>query len=93
MSKKDVSSVRAAKMSVQMKLSGGKMSIKVIERSTADRRKELAEFFEELRPYLDEGMTLRKAVNTVRGVEVSSQRAWYKELREYAKEQGYDARY
>ena len=69
-----------------------KMSIKVICQSTEDRRAETIRLYEQVKPYLDKGIPLSRAVKTIRGYAHNGfqNRAWYKELREYAISQGYE---
>ena len=65
--------------------------INVISQTTAERQQETAELFEQCRPYLEKGMSLRKAVHQGTNRKVSNTRnGWFVELKEYAKTQGYD---
>ena len=67
------------------------MMINVISQSTAERRAETVALFEACKPYLDRGMSLRKAVHEGTDRRVSNTRnGWFLELKEYAKSQGYD---
>ena len=68
------------------------MSIKVIEQSTSERKEEIKQIFERMKPLLDNGgnfyqsaleVTGRKSVGT-------RSRGWYRDLTDYAKSQGYD---
>jgi len=70
------------------------MSIKVISQTTAERNAETKKLFEECKPYLDDGLSLNQAVQKAKGIEhhAVSRRAWFRELREYAEEQGYFTR-
>ena len=67
------------------------MSIRVIQQDTKARQRETAEIFEGCRPYLDQGMSLRKAVYESSGRRVSNvKNGWFRELIDYAKTQGYE---
>ena len=70
------------------------MTIKVIQQSTAERKKETEELWEQCKPLLEEGLSLNQAVQKVKGIKhhAVSRRAWYRELQNYAKEQGYEWR-
>ena len=61
--------------------------INVITQSTAERKAETVALFEACKPYLDRGMSLRKAVHEGTDRKVSNTRnGWFVELKEYAKE-------
>lgn len=65
--------------------------INVISQSTAERRAETVALFEACKPYLDKGMSLRKAVYESSGRRVSNvKNGWFRELIDYAKTQGYE---
>ena len=67
------------------------MSIRVIQQDTNERQKETEALFNECRPYLDRGMSLRKAVKESTGRVPSNVRSgWFRELIEYAQTQGYE---
>ena len=68
------------------------MRIRVIEQTTDERRTETIQLFNECKPYLDNGYTLAKAVQQVKGSSHSFfyRQSWFKELREYARSQGYE---
>ena len=66
--------------------------IKVISQTTAEREQETVEFFKEVEPLLQEGYTLREAVWELKHQHGNPRRAWYRDLRNYAEEQGYDCR-
>ena len=67
------------------------MSIRVIQQDTKARQRETAEIFEGCRPYLDQGMSLLKAVYESSGRRVSNvKNGWFRELIDYAKTQGYE---
>lgn len=69
--------------------------ITVISQSTSEREEETRELFEKCKVFLKQGYTLNQSVQKVKGLNYHSlgQRAWYKELKEYAKSQGYGERY
>ena len=71
------------------------MSIKVIALSTKERDEETKQLFKECIPYLEQGHSLNYAVRKVKGIthHSISHRAWYRELRQYAKSQGYEIDY
>ena len=46
--------------------------------------------FEKVKPYLDDGYTLYSALKIIMGRRPHSNARWYKDLREYCREQGYD---
>ena len=65
--------------------------INVITKTTEERRAETVELFEACKPYLDRGMSLRKAVYESSGRRVSNvKNGWFRELIDYAKTQGYE---
>ena len=67
--------------------------IKVISQTTAERDQETMELFHECKPYLDNGYSLSHAVMEIKGIKHGFQgRKWFKELRKYAKKEGYDGR-
>ena len=67
------------------------MTINVISQTTAERQQETAELFEQCRPYLEKGMSLRKAVHQGTNRKVSNTKnGWFAELKEYAETQGYN---
>ena len=70
------------------------MGITVISQTTAERREETKQLFEDCKPYLEQGMTLSKAVRIIKGINhhTFTRQAWYKELQEYAETQGYTTR-
>lgn len=62
---------------------------KIIERNTAERKEDIKELFEECRPLLEEGLSLRKAVMKIKDKEsVNTRLAWYRELKQMAIEEG-----
>ena len=63
--------------------------IRVIQRSTSERRAEIKELFNKCVPYLNKGVSLRQAVIKVTGNEVGTHRnGWFKALIDYAETQG-----
>ena len=67
------------------------MTIRVISQTTAERQQETRDLFEACRPYLEKGMSLRKAVHQATDRRVSNTRnGWFVELKEYAETQGYN---
>lgn len=69
------------------------MAIRVIETTTAERKQQTQDLFEQCRPLMDDGLTLGKAVRQVTGLQHTAyySRRWYKELKKYAESQGYQA--
>lgn len=67
------------------------MTIKVIEQSTAERNLETEQLFQKCKPYLNEGKGLAEAVQKVKKTKhrYFYHFKWYKDLRNYAKTQGY----
>ena len=67
------------------------MSIKVIETSTEERKQETRDIFQQVKPYLDRGYSLRQAVLKVSDRNITNvKNGWYRDLIEYAEAQGYD---
>lgn len=66
----------------------------VISQTTAERRQETKDLFEQCKPYLDEGMGLVQALMIVKDLRSRHiySLAWYKEVRDYAYAQGYDVK-
>ena len=65
--------------------------IKVVEQSTADRKKETKNKFEKIKPYLDKGYTYRQALEKA-GISTRSlnrYNGWFRDLIEYGVSQGY----
>lgn len=61
--------------------------------TSKERSEEIKELFDKMKPYLDEGLSYRKALNKVKKTNVSySQRRWYRDLVEYGESQGYEYR-
>ena len=65
--------------------------IKVITQTTQERYEEIVQLYEDCRPYLLQGLTLRQAVSKVKGMKnpPSPNLAWFRDLRQYAWEHGY----
>lgn len=67
------------------------MSIRVIQQDTNERQRETAALFEACRPYLEKGMSLRKAVKQVTDRNITNvKNGWYRDLIDYAISQGYE---
>lgn len=66
------------------------MGIRVIQQTTAERKEEILQLYEKVKPLLDDGIGLWTAVKTVRGKPCSTNVAWYRELRMYCRQKGYD---
>lgn len=63
--------------------------VKIIERNTAEREEEIKKLFEECKPLLEEGLSLRKAVMKVKNkANVNTKLAWYRELKQMAINEG-----
>ena len=65
------------------------MSLKVVETDSNQRNKEIEELFIKIKPLLDDGESYRSAVLKVKGVSVSTNRAWFKDLIKYGELNGY----
>ncbi len=64
--------------------------IRVVEQTTEERRRESLALYEQCKPFLKEGLSLRQAVTKVTGKTGGfSNRAWYLELVELAKADNY----
>lgn len=64
---------------------------KIIERNTAEREEDIKKLFEECKPLLEEGLSLRKAVMKIKGKEsVNTRLAWYRELKQMTIDEGFD---
>lgn len=70
------------------------MGITVIEQTTAERQKETEELYEQVKPYLDKGLPIYKAVPQALHINHMGfhQQRWYKDLLDYAVKQGYQKR-
>lgn len=64
----------------------------MITQTTAERREETKAIFDKMRPLLDDGWNFYQAALEVTGRKSVGTRCrgWYRDLREYAKSQGYD---
>ncbi|WP_305554554.1 hypothetical protein [Methanobrevibacter sp. V74] len=69
--------------------------ITVISQTTAERRAEIKELFIGVKPFLEQGLSLKRATLKVKPDLSSnfSNKRWYKDLRDYCEEQGYRRRY
>ena len=68
------------------------MSIKVICKSTKERKQEIIDLFNKAKPYLDDGFSYRLALIKVLGKKPTcnfSHMSWYKEFMRYADAHGY----
>lgn len=66
--------------------------IRVISQTTAERNQETRELFNEVKPLMDkEDLTLGQAVKRIKQIPNTNfyNQAWFKELKNYAKTQGY----
>ena len=63
------------------------MTITVITQTTAEREQEIRDIYQQCQPYLDQGMSLTKAVKQI-GYTYGNQR-WVRDLLKYAESQGY----
>ena len=67
------------------------MTINIIQQTTAERNQETADLYEQCLPYLQKGMSLRKAVHTATDRKVTNTKnGWFVDLAKYAESQGYD---
>ena len=65
--------------------------IKVITQTTNERKKETKELFEQIRPYLDNGVSFANAVKQVTGKKsFPIHNGFFRELIEYGRTLGYD---
>ena len=65
--------------------------IKVIETTTAERKQETVDIFQQVKPYLDRGYSLRQAVLKVSDRNITNiKNGWYRDLIEYCESQGYE---
>ena len=61
----------------------------IIERTDKDLENETRELFEKIKPYLDDGVSFTRAlINVGKGRNTRSR--WYKDIREYTIQQGYE---
>ncbi len=70
------------------------MGIRVITQTTAERKEEMKQLFNDCKPLMDKGYPLSKAVREILQLNhntFTSQR-WFKDLRKYAESQGYKGR-
>ncbi len=65
--------------------------IKIIERTDSDLEQETLERYELIKPYLEDGLPITKAVQKALNLKHLGfqNRTWYKNLRDYAISQGY----
>ena len=65
--------------------------IRVIQKSTSERKEDAKELFNKCVPYLNEGVSLRQAVIKVTNNEVTNHRCGlFKDVIDYTESQGYD---
>lgn len=65
--------------------------INIVSQSTSERHEETKALYDECKPYLDKGYSLRKAVMIVSDRRVSNTKnGWFRDLRDYAESQGYE---
>lgn len=67
--------------------------IKVVSQTTDERRQEIRELFEKIRPLLDDGYSYRQAVIKVKNISSASnvaKYAWFRDVVKYGKEHGYN---
>jgi len=64
----------------------------IVEKSSAERDQEDRELFDEIKPLLDKGLTIRKAVREVKGLNHNSftNQDWYKRVYEIGVSNGYE---
>ena len=61
----------------------------IIERTEEDIENETKELFQAIKPYLDDGVSFTRAlINVGKGRNTRSR--WYKDIREYTIQQGYE---
>lgn len=68
------------------------MVIHVITQSTAERKKEIAKLFEEIKPLLDDGWVYSSACMKVKNIKRRpriKEGGWFKDVVEYGETQGY----
>ena len=68
------------------------MTITVISQTTAERRQETIDLFNEIKPYLDDGYSYTSALIKIGRTQKKNrvyQQAWFRELKEYGESQGY----
>ena len=70
------------------------MTIKVISQTTREREEETHQLFLQVKPLLDQGYTLSKAVQKELNINHTAffNNAWYKDLRKHCIEQGVNPR-
>lgn len=68
------------------------MGITVISQTTAERREETRQLFEQIKPLLDDGYTYSSALIKIGRTKKKNrvyQQAWFRELKEYGEQLGY----
>lgn len=68
------------------------MNFVIVEKSSAERDQEAEDLFDEIKPLLDQGLTIRKAVREVKGLNHNSftNQDWYKRVYEIGVSNGYE---
>ena len=64
----------------------------VIERTSDDMDSETIELFNEIKPLIEDGYSICRAVKTVKGVtSVNTKLTWYQKVKQYCIDNGYPA--
>ena len=67
--------------------------ITIVEQTTAERKNETKDLFEQIKPYLDEGFSYKSALVKIgrisRGTNLNTRKGWYKHLIDYGNSMGY----
>ena len=65
----------------------------IIESTTDDRNTEIKKLFNKIKPFLDQGFSYNQAYEFALDKKPSTSRAWWRDLLQYGREQGYPKRY